>query len=289
MFMITTHEIIEELSKILKNVTFESKMVTKPGDVEKTGIIIKREGTAMAPILYIEEFMAENDTAEAIAQAMAEAYLKIDQPTFNADEILTRDYIKENVVFRVVNTAKNLSMLRSLIKWPYLNTSLIPIVNLTISNKDASFKITEELAEKLEISKEELYAWCYYNTEQTLRFMSMSDIFEEMGISHEEATLPEMQPPFIIGTNDERAYGASMMLYTDKIRKAVGAEPGDEVIILPSSVHEVLIINTAAKNDVPSHEELQQMVKDVNEREVSDEDFLSNEIYFMTNSKLHIY
>ena len=51
----------------------------------------------------------------------------------------------------------------------------------------------------------------------------------------------------------------------------------ETLTILPSSIHECLIIN--AEDEPKDIDELREMVKEVNETVVSDQDILSNNVY----------
>ena len=50
-----------------------------------------------------------------------------------------------------------------------------------------------------------------------------------------------------------------------------------QVVVLPSSIHEVLILPDNGFFEVPA---LNEMVKEVNETQVPDEDILSDHVYY---------
>ena len=52
---------------------------------------------------------------------------------------------------------------------------------------------------------------------------------------------------------------------------------GENFYILPSSIHEVIII---AESQSPSKDDLQDMVRDINETQVDAEELLSDTIYY---------
>ena len=72
------------------------------------------------------------------------------------------------------------------------------------------------------------------------------------------------------------SYGAGA-LFTDAAREEILKKfPEGEVTVLPSSVHETLILKTS---EVENIEMLQEMVYSVNRAEVSREDFLSDDVF----------
>ena len=83
------------------------------------------------------------------------------------------------------------------------------------------------------------------------------------------------QPMFCI-TNEERMNGASLILHED-IRKQIGKFMKGDFYILPSSIHETLILPDNGTFSVP---ELNAMVKEVNATQVSLEEQLSDKVQF---------
>ena len=76
-------------------------------------------------------------------------------------------------------------------------------------------------------------------------------------------------------TNDVKMNGAGAVLY-DGVLKRFAEKAGCDIYILPSSVHEVLLV-ASAMGIKP--EDLKKMVKDVNRTTVSKEDFLSDNVF----------
>ena len=70
--------------------------------------------------------------------------------------------------------------------------------------------------------------------------------------------------------------GASLLLQED-IRKQIGECLGSDYFVIPSSIHEVLIIPDNGIFQVP---ELNAMVKEVNETQVEREEQLSDKVQF---------
>ncbi len=76
----------------------------------------------------------------------------------------------------------------------------------------------------------------------------------------------------MIVTNEEMIYGASVIMNPDYFKQF-----GHDVYILPSSVHEVIVMNV---DDVDDVDLLKEMVRDINHGGVvSDIDFLSDDVF----------
>ena len=99
---------------------------------------------------------------------------------------------------------------------------------------------------------------------------SMNEVLSGM-FGFEEDLIPEDVPALYVLTDENKTFGASQLYLKDKIREFAKKNDCD-VYILPSSVHELLLLRADFPNIEPEH--LKQMVCEVNSTEVSDEDFL---------------
>ena len=79
-------------------------------------------------------------------------------------------------------------------------------------------------------------------------------------------------------TNKLKMYGATTIFYKDVLKKFALQQNVEELIIVPSSVHEVLLI-CKDDNEWINEERFQEMLLEVNEAEVETTDLLSNSIY----------
>ena len=95
-------------------------------------------------------------------------------------------------------------------------------------------------------------------------------LHDMMGLAMEEGSLP-----LYVLTNRERMFGASAMLYSEKI-KELADELHLDLLILPSSLHELLLLpdDGTQENDF-----YRQMVRTVNETQVDPEEILSFSLY----------
>lgn len=130
---------------------------------------------------------------------------------------------------------------------------------------------------------EELLPIATENTNRMQKFFvkGMSEIMAEM--MGEIPDLEDETPDFFgeemmyVLTDESKMFGASQLFLKDSIRKFAAANECD-VIILPSSTHELILM----KADFPgiSASSLSEMVRQVNTEGVSQEDFLSDNVYF---------
>ena len=77
-------------------------------------------------------------------------------------------------------------------------------------------------------------------------------------------------------TNKDNSFGAAAMLYTGMLEKAAEAIQEDRIFILPSSVHEVLLVPD--RGDFTS-EQLREMVTEINATQVAPDEVLTDNVY----------
>ena len=77
-------------------------------------------------------------------------------------------------------------------------------------------------------------------------------------------------------SNRRRINGAAVVLYPELLRR-LGEAFGGNYYVIPSSVHEVLLLKDTEDEDV---HRLNDMVRQVNEQQVLSEEVLSNHVYY---------
>ena len=77
-------------------------------------------------------------------------------------------------------------------------------------------------------------------------------------------------------SNHMRSYGAAALIYPEQLRK-IAEEVGENYYVLPSSVHETIIV---AESESPDKEELCSLIKEINETQVEAEEVLSDHAYY---------
>ena len=91
---------------------------------------------------------------------------------------------------------------------------------------------------------------------------------------------PENEMLFVL-SNEGGWYGAAAVL-DDKIMKSVVERVGEEFYVLPSSVHELLVVPLNMGMDVG---QLKEMVTSINASEVALEEQLSDNVYRYSTEK----
>jgi len=115
----------------------------------------------------------------------------------------------------------------------------------------------------------------------------MTDVLKELLCDEESLqTPPEVENvcPMYMLSNQNKLNGSVCILYQDLL-KDFSERLGCDLYILPSSVHEVLIL--PAQNDT-SCQSLSEMVKEINSSQLSREEILSDHVYYYSRKTCRI-
>lgn len=137
--------------------------------------------------------------------------------------------------------------------------------------------ITHLIREMWGISETELFQTALENSKEKdcVQFHPLEEeLGRVMGRERTENEAPDPNRLYIL-SNQSKQFGASVLLYPG-VLESVRKKLGGDYFILPSSVHEVLVLSK--ESDIPL-EALKSTVKTVNRREVRPEDRLASEIY----------
>ena len=117
--------------------------------------------------------------------------------------------------------------------------------------------------------------------------MSMYDmlceIMSKRGEDEEfiKEALKPMDDKMYILTNKDRHFGASCIVYND-VFKEIAKEKESDLIIIPSSVHELIIILSEEDGRI---DEFNDMVSEVNKNHVLPQEILSDHVYIYDRLK----
>lgn len=255
----------------------ESIKVPPVNGKERDAFSLKKEGTMAAPVIYLnEEFERFSNSGKTFTQyvdALVPALCRSIQDTPDARKLnclFDPDYVRRNVVLRVVNAEKNKNMLFNLphYAWQDLAAYCYVVVEERDDGATAGMKVTHKLLAKLGMTASELYRAAYKNTrEKGFKLFRMADLNPLFAMVGDGA-------PMLICSNEHVNRGANFVLYEENLKKA-SALLGGDIVIFPSSVNEVICIPDVAGDA----DELLDIVREVNRTQVADDEQLSDNCY----------
>ena len=134
--------------------------------------------------------------------------------------------------------------------------------------------ITHDLLQLWEVSEEEVFAIAEQNAKYSVTPMRQV-IGELMGKEFSDEERIENEAMYVV-TNKTKNRGATG-IFDFNLMRATAEELNSDFYILPSSIHEVILV---LEKEAPSKQSLKEMVGEVNQCQVKEEEFLSENVYF---------
>ena len=267
------------------------EMVKNNGLVLK-GLMITDHKNNIMPIIYLEAYykcFCEGAYLEAVCEDILFLYEESRRKErFDTEQILSFEAVKERICFKLVNKDLNKELLEQV---PHiLLQDLAVVFNIPLSGDWkalATIVVKNDFQRMWGVTTEELYSYALQNTEKLFpsQLMSIEDFFtsklENVWMEQEEKEVDVFGCrkgilPMYVVTNSECMHGASVILYKGFLREFT-EKLGEDVYIIPSSVHEVLLVPVSANMET---EILKEMILHVNETEVKQEERLSDNLYY---------
>jgi len=204
------------------------------------------------------------------------------------------DDIKDSVICKVVNTENNKDKLEGK---PQEKIEDMTVMFATVlaqkEGERLTLPITNEMMNDMGIDQAQLKEAALANiSEQDYSFKSMRDVLIESmfpdGVPENDPIVEMMLPPedpemqMYVLTNECSVNGAAEIL-NQKAMDEIADKLGGDFVVLPSSVHETIILPL---NDEMDPAMLESMVQEINAGVVNEEDKLSDHV-FQYDSKEH--
>ena len=238
----------------------------------------------VSPVIYLDTVYdrLDHEDMDSLVETMCDMLLNGGKAIEECDVLnkLTHEGVKDNLTFRLINKDMNTKYLENKVYREFLDLVIIYDVSVSFGGEKGRVVITNELAENLNYPEEELFNIAMTNTPR-LYPAKDSTLLEALEGMLSFGDTDSMSNLFRVLSNEEKIYGASVLLYPGMIERLY-REYGCRYVI-PSSLHEVLLVDHNA--DPKSY---LQMVQEVNSTVVEAEDVLSNSVYEITKEGLLI-
>lgn len=270
----------------------------KNNGVTLDGLTIQGPGTDMAPTIYLNPYYEQYRHGMAMEDILSDIlnlYHASPSPACIKDEDLSAfGPLKPRIMFRLIHTGSNQGLLSDVPHIPYLDLSIV--FYLFLERNDAgqmTALIHNAHANRWGVTDKDLWELAYENTPRVypaeirsltdmMKEIAMADLGDGYDADFISALLEDGEgvSPLYVLSNTNGLYGAGCILYPNVLKNFADSLDRD-LIILPSSIHEVLVTP-----DLPgtSYEDLSFMVTSINRNEVPMEDQLSNQVYLYTRS-----
>ncbi len=268
----------------------ELKEVLKNNDTVLTGLLIRTEDQNIAPNIYLEGYFEQYEDGRDIfdiMQNIADVRERTEAAhDFDVSRITELDKVRDQIICKLVNAEMNADYLADKPHTMMQDLAVIYAIDLGgSSNGHMTTPITQNLMEQYGLTGKELHDIALDNLAKSkIEFKTMRDVLMEMmfpdGINENDPRshmLPpeEGVPSMYILSNGDKLNGASAILDSTAM-EAISEKLGGDFIVLPSSIHEVIILPIT---EDMNRQALESMVQEVNAGQVAPEDRLSDNVY----------
>lgn len=253
--------------------------VPKNNGVVMDGLVILEQEANVAPTIYLNQFYREyrdGETMDRIVNRILHYYWQ-GKRMRKLDTSFYTDFGKAGgrIVCRVINREKNRKLLEEIPNRPFLNLAMVYYYLMEQTQLGSgSILVRNQHMRLWGVEAMQLHELAVKNTKALLPglFQPMMDLIAGMG---EKGVGREKLPLYVL-SNQKQAYGAFWMTDPATLKK-IGAELGQDYYVLPSSVHECIVVPA----DIGACEkELAEMVREINTAQVEPEEVLSDCIYY---------
>lgn len=282
---------------IITQVTPTQKVIIQPvvknNGTVYDGLIIIDPILNISPTIYLNPYYhryLDGVSMEDIYEDILTTY-KENLPTEDFDVSLFKDFekAKEHIIIKLVNYSRNEELLREIPHKKFYDLAIIYVVAVCdFMSEYATILIHNHHLNLWDISLNELHSIAMDNTPQLLpyKFDKLDQLLEHFT----DSPLPfATNMHMFILTNHLKIHGATCMVYPGLL-KELAERLNDNLLIIPSSIHEVLIIPEKTLQEEYTLEDYKEMINEVNETQLTDDEMLSNHAYlFLKDSERIIY
>ena len=269
-------------------------------NVEKTNqnyeaMSVVPEGSNVGVNFNIENAFANYEHTDDYAGVLASATMVIADgldraPAIDVSALMDYENMKEKLSVEVISAEANADLLANV---PHDRMEDLAVVYRFVmeSSEDgrASILVTNNLMDRMGVSHEQLRSDALENSPEIrpVVIMGMNEVMKEMmgPEVYEMFGIPDdAEETMYVATVPDKNSGAGVIAYQDFMDQAAERVGGD-FFVLPSSINEILLV---PDNGDMTADALRDMVKDVNAKEVSPEERLSDNVYHY-DSKDHVF
>lgn len=294
--------------------------VLKNNDIELDALTVINRSSNISPTIYLNSYYEDYRGGTEIGIIIREIYELYNEHNiklnFNVDIFKNFNKISRRIAYKLVNTENNKKLLMDVPNVRFMDLSMVFYCLLDDDLLGSATALIHNVhMEMWNIKVDELYEIAKINTPLLLSYelKNMNDVIRDMLIADLQQTIYEkddrydencnMPSPEIVAdglmkdindvrnaiqmyvlTNKQKTNGAACMIY-ENVLDNFADSLGSDVYILPSSVHEVILVPAVEGID---KDELTNMVKEVNEKELDEIDILSDHVYYYSRKEKKI-
>lgn len=255
--------------------------VSKNNGLTLKGLTVRRTDLRIAPTIYLEQFYEEYENGKSFSEIMKylfhffEEYSVMD---IEMDFFTDYEKVKKRIIFKLVNRELNEELLKEVPYQIWNDLAIVFAVLLEIEGEgNGTILIRNEHLKMWSITNEELYLRALDNTPD-LCGEYVADLKQYVTTSEEPGEMDGFgyTPCMYVLSNKQKIFGATTILYSRTI-ETLAEKYKSNVLIIPSSIHEILLLPEVFQND---YSYMKQTIREVNATQVTLEERLSDNLYY---------
>ena len=278
------NQILQEAKDRMWGVQVEIRPVEKLQGESYTGLSILPNDSPMAATLNLDavynQMVDQGKSFQEVADDLIShaADIIVDMPKIDVNDITNYDQMKNTLVVQVIPTDRNAEMLADIPHKNIEDMSLVYRMQIDQNeNGTSSVLITNAMLENYSVTVDQLHqdAMDAAVINNPATFRSMQEVLSDLMGMPADLMPPMDGPQMYVASVENSLNGAGVIAYPDFMNQ-VAEQVGGDFFVLPSSVHEVLVIPDDGSID---RHDLESMVREVNASEVLPKDQLSDNVY----------
>lgn len=278
------------------------EQVRKNNGVLLQGLNIWHKNSFIGSTIYMEAFYQQYLNHIPI-EHLAEDIFQLFHENAVSEDLMENTFsdfssASKALAYKLIHTGDNKELLKNLPHIPFLDLSITFYLALHTNDHFYSSLITTSQMDHWHLTVQDLFQTAHYNTPLLFPYQlnTMDHLLTQMANVSESEDCEQLvdniikqcrkeRPAMYVLTNMCETFGACCLLYPG-ILNSLACSIGTDLIILPSSIHEVLLLPDNGKS---SYQALNHMVTEVNAGEVAREEWLSDHIYLYSRHSDSIY
>lgn len=263
----------------------------KNNGITYDGLVIFHPKLNISPTIYLNQYYhwyLDGVPMDDICSNIMNVYKKrLPQKDFDTSFFTEYGNAKDSIIMKLINYEHNLDILE---KVPYIRMLDLAIVFQCLVSQQtdgfATILIHNHHLKYWGIEEKQLYQDAYKNTPKLLPYQleDMETLIKESMLSV-PSDIPFEECPMYILTNSAKLNGATVLFY-DGLMKKLAEQMGTDFVVLPSSIHETLLVPVNSPEQISF---FSQMVEQVNETQLADDEILSDHAYYYSRKDNRFY
>lgn len=274
------------------------KEVNKNNGLLIHGLTVMKKSEMVCPTIYLESFYERYNEGESLSDIVMEIIeiLRVsdEYKPEGLDFFNEYEQVKSRLIIKLINKKFNEKLLENIPYRDFCDLAIVCMVEVDMpGGQTGSVLIHNNHICMWGVHEKQLIDDAISNSfakgNAVIRRMEdmISSIYHSMNDGVEEISEEQIEDMkncpggLYVLTNEKQLYGAASIVYKE-VRNRLSEQMGGDFYIIPSSVHELIIV----PNDIGSSlMNLNEMINEVNSTMVSKDEILSNHAYLYDSGK----